>query len=79
MTSSGQTPVGRRGGAGGGVRTELIPRPSGSAVAASAFSGEGARKPARGGETGAVAATQEALYRAHDLELSWSEATLPER
>ena len=26
-----------------------------------------------------VAATQEALYRAHDLELSWSEATLPER
>lgn len=57
----------------------LLPRPSGSAVAASAFSGEGARKPARGGETGAVAATQEALYRAHDLELSWSEATLPER
>ena len=26
-----------------------------------------------------MAATQEALYRAHDLELSWSEATLPER
>ena len=28
---------------------------------------------------GVVAATQEALYRAHDLELSWSEASLPER
>ena len=27
----------------------------------------------------AVAATQEALYQAHDLELSWSEASLPER
>lgn len=26
-----------------------------------------------------MAATQEALYRAHDLELSWSEASLPER
>jgi hypothetical protein len=26
-----------------------------------------------------VAATQEALYKAHDLELSWSEASLPER
>jgi hypothetical protein len=26
-----------------------------------------------------MAATQEAFYRAHDLELSWSEATLPER
>ena len=26
-----------------------------------------------------VAATQEALYQAHDLELSWSEASLPER
>jgi DNA methylase len=26
-----------------------------------------------------VAATQEALYAEHDLELSWSEATLPER
>ncbi len=26
-----------------------------------------------------MAATQEALYQEHDLELSWSEATLPER
>ena len=26
-----------------------------------------------------MAATQEALYGAHDLELSWSEADLPER
>src|SRR4051795_6893821 len=26
-----------------------------------------------------MAATQEALYQAHDLELSWSEASLPER
>ncbi len=26
-----------------------------------------------------MAATQEALYRTHDLELSWSEASLPER
>ena len=26
-----------------------------------------------------MAATQEALYQAHDLELSWSESTLPER
>ena len=26
-----------------------------------------------------MAATQEVLYRAHDLELSWSEASLPER
>ena len=32
-----------------------------------------------GGETGPVAATQEALYQEHDLELSWSEASLPER
>ena len=26
-----------------------------------------------------MAATQEALYQEHDLELSWSEASLPER
>ena len=32
-----------------------------------------------GAESGSVAATQEALYQAHDLELSWSEASLPER
>ena len=32
-----------------------------------------------GGETGPVAATQEALDQEHDLELSWSEASLPER
>ena len=38
-----------------------------------------ARKPGSGGEAEAVAATQEALYQARDLELSWSEATLPER
>ena len=37
------------------------------------------RASGRGGEPGPVAATQEALYRAHDLELSWSEASLPER
>ena len=38
--------------------------------------------PRKGGarvEAVVVAATQEALYQAHDLELSWSEAALPER
>ncbi len=38
-----------------------------------------ARKRPPGAESGCVAATQEALYQAHDLELSWSEASLPER
>ena len=33
----------------------------------------------RGRRNRTVAATQEALYQAHDLELSWSEASLPER
>ena len=38
-----------------------------------------ARRQRPSDESGGVAATQEALYKAHDLELSWSEASLPER
>ena len=41
--------------------------------------GRDARKRPQDGEPDRVAATQEALYREHDLELSWSEASLPER
>ena len=63
---------GRRGRPG-------APDPHSDHVAGGLGAGPGARSRGRRGEARIVAATQEALYRAHDLELSWSEASLPER